>query len=180
MDYFTFGNLATPKNDITLIDQQMIQNVNACNYNLQNYFASNTTMKGPIDFATSQPGIVLKGAGGYNIDDNSSLQIGSLQTHPRGHIDLFQRPFATVPFLGRGAVDPVMESQILQGEVGTNRGSITNVSEKNYTSYYATPLIPSLNNKITNPSYCVEESASNGWIRGGLPSREVNRDTNNY
>jgi hypothetical protein len=56
---------------------------------------------------------------GSNIDDSSRLLIGTIQTHPRCRIDLFQRPFATVPFLGRGSVDPILESQIQQGEAIT-------------------------------------------------------------
>lgn len=178
MDY-TFGNLAGPKNDITGIDDQMLQNMNYCNYNLQNFVMSNNT-ENTIQFATSQPGIVYSGPIGFNVDVGSELQTKSKQTHPRGHIDLFQRPFSTVPFLGRGAANPYVESQIQQGEMGSNRNSITNVTEKNYTNYYAVPLIPSVREKINNPSYLVEGVASEGWIRGGLPSREMNRDVNNY
>jgi len=29
---------------------------------------------------------------------------------------------------------------------------------------------------MNNPSYCVEGVASEGWIRGGVPSRELTRD----
>jgi len=184
MDYNTFGpnnfrNVTSVKNDITGIDDQMLQNINQCNYSLQNYFINHSTMKQPIDFATSQPGIMYKGPVGYSVEDNSSLN-GSFQTHPRGHIDLYQRPFVTVPYLGRGSVDPVVESQIMQGEVSSNRNSVTNVIEKNYTPYYATPLIPSVQSKISNPSYLVEETASNGWVRGGVPSRELTRDKSSF
>ena len=40
-------------------------------------------------------------------------------------------------------------------------------------------LVPSLKATIQNPSNLVEGVAVNGWIRGGLPSREVTRD-NDY
>jgi hypothetical protein len=138
-------------------------------------------MKKPIDLATTQPGIMYNGgyntgAGGCNIDNSSKLLIGSIQTHPRCHIDLFQRPFATVPYLGRGSVNPVMESQIQQGEQIVNKKSVTNLSEKSYVTYHSTPLLPSIKEKVSNPANCVEGVASEGWIRGGIPSRELTRD----
>jgi hypothetical protein len=159
--------------------QTDIQNVASCNYTTQNYFASDCTMKNAKSLATSQPGIMYNGgynsgSGGCNIDDSSKLQIGSIQTHPRCHIDLFQRPFATVPYLGRGSVNPIMESQIQQGEQIVNKKSTSNLSEKSYIKYHQTPLLPAVQEKIKNSS--IESDASQGWIRGGVPSRELTRD----
>jgi hypothetical protein len=115
------------------------------------------------------------GAGGCNIDDSSKLQIGTIQTHPKSRIDLFQRPFATVPFLGRGAVNPIMESQIQQGEQLVNKRSVNNLSEKSYIKYHQTPLLPAVKDRIDN-STKIESDAADGWIRGGVPSRELTRD----
>ena len=159
--------------------QTDIQNVASCNYSTQNYFASDCTMKNAKALATTQPGIMYNGgynsgAGGCNIDESSMLQIGTIQTHPRCRIDLFQRPFATVPYLGRGSVNPVMEAQIQQGEQIVNKRSVNNLSEKSYIKYHQTPLLPAVQEKIKNSS--IESDASQGWIRGGVPSRELTRD----
>ena len=180
---FTFDNMSRIGNDSCNLDQTQIQNVNASNYLLQNFFSNDCTMKKPIELATMQPGIQYSGghgsgAGGCNIDTSSQLQQGSLVTNPRCRIDLFQRPFATVPFLGRGSVDPLLESQIQQGELLTNRRSVNQLSEKNYGKYKNTPLLPDIKDRVTNPAYCVEGVASDGWIRGGIPSRELTRDKN--
>jgi hypothetical protein len=182
---YTFDNMSRIGNDSCCIDQNTIQNVVACNYMTQNYFASDCSMKNPIKLATTQPGIMYNGgynsgAGGCNIDDSSKLLIGTIQTHPRCHIDLFQRPFATVPYLGRGSVNPVVESQIQQGEQITNKRSVNQLSEVNYAKYSNTPLLPSVKNTISNPSNYVEGVASEGWIRGGVPSRELTRDTDYF
>jgi hypothetical protein len=120
------------------------------------------------------------GSGGCNIDDSSELLIGTIQTHPKCHISLFQRPFATVPYLGRGSVNPVVESQILQGEQNVNKKSVTNLSEKSYVTYHSTPLLPSVKEKVSNPANYVEGVASEGWIRGGVPSRELTRDVDYF
>lgn len=178
---YTFDNMSRIGLDCCNISQTDIQNVVACNYTTQNYFASDCSMKNPIALATTQPGIMFKGgynsgAGGCNIDNSSKLLIGSIQTHPRCHIDLFQRPFATVPFLGRGSVNPIIESQILQGEQIVNKRSVNHLSEKSYIKYHQTPLLPVIQEKINNPSNKIEQDASEGWIRGGVPSRELTRD----
>ena len=179
---YTFQNMSRIGLDDCNKSQTDIQIVASCNYTTQNYFASDCTMKNAKSLATSQPGIMYNGgynsgAGGCNIDDSSKLQIGSIQTHPRCHIDLFQRPFATVPYLGRGSVNPIMESQIQQGESLTNKRSVNNLSEKSYIKYHQTPLLPAVQEKIKNSS--IESDASQGWIRGGVPSRELTRD-NDY
>jgi hypothetical protein len=138
-------------------------------------------MKNPIHLATTQPGVMYNGghnigAGGCNIDTNSQLMIGTIQTHPRCHIDLFQRPFATVPFLGRGSVNPVIESQIQQGEQLINKRSVNTLSEKSYIKYHQTPLLPAIREKFDNSSHKIETDASEGWVRGGVASRELTRD----
>ena len=178
---YVFDNISRIGNDNCCVDQKTIQNAGYANYTLQNYFISDCSMKKPIELATTQPGIFYNGgynvgAGGCNIDDSSKLQIGTVQTHPRCHIDLFQRPFATVPYLGRGSVNPVVESQIQQGELNINKRSVNNLSEKSYIKYSNTPLLSSVKNRLTNPAYSVEGVASSGWIRGGIPSRELTRD----
>ena len=100
---FTFDNMSRIGNDSCNLDQNSIQNMNASNYLLQNYFSNDCSMKSPIELATMQPGVFYNGghnvgAGGCNIDTSSQLLLGSEVTNPRCKIDLFQRPFATVPF----------------------------------------------------------------------------------
>ena len=42
-----------------------------------------------------------------------------------------------------------------------------------------TPLLPTIEQKVSNPANCVESIAHSGWIRGGLPSRIATRQGNN-
>jgi hypothetical protein len=182
MSDFVFEKMSRIGNDECYLDQTSIQNVNTCNYTLQNYFASNCSMQKQIDLATTQPGIFYKGtysvgSMGCNINDNSNLTIGTVQTNPKCRLDLKQRPFLTVPFLGRGSVNPVVESQMQQGEAMINKKSTNNSSEKCYIKYHHTPLLPVMKEKITNPANSLEDDASKGWIRGGIPSRELTRDS---
>jgi len=182
---YSFNDLTRLGDDHCTIDQNSIQNVNTCNYLLQNYYTKDCSMKDAKALATSQPCINYKGSlgigpNGCNVDDSSKLLIGGLNTHPRCRIDLFQRPFATVPYLGRGSVDPVVESQMLQGDSITNRRSVTHLTEKSFLKHHTTPLIPEVKETIQNPNNLVEGVAQDGWIRGGVPSRELTKDQNYF
>jgi hypothetical protein len=104
------------------------------------------------------------------------LLIGTINTHPKCRISLYERPFKTVPFLGRGSSNPVLESHIQQGDMVTNKKSINTTTEQSYIPYMNYPLLPSIENSITNPANLVEGVAVDGWIRGGAPSRELQKD----
>lgn len=137
-------------------------------------------MKNPIALATMQPGIMYRGSyntasSGCNIDESSKLTLGTVHTHPKYHVDLFQRPYVTVPYLGRGSVHPTTESQILQGEQVTNRRSVNQLSERNHSKYMYTPFIPEMDKHLQG-TRVFESDADSNWVRGGIPVRELERD----
>ena len=61
------------------------------------------------------------GIGGCTVNDETELKLGTMQTNPKCRISLQQRPFLTVPYLGRGAVDSITESKLQQGDAVSNR-----------------------------------------------------------
>ena len=178
---YTFDNMTRIGQDSCDMSQDNIQNAKGGSYMLTNYFTKYCGMKKPIEFATSQPNVFysgshLVGMDGCNIDANSDLSIGTIQTHPKCRISLYQRPFATVPYLGRGPSNVILESKLQQGDMITNKKSVNTTTEISYMPYSNYPLIPSLQATVTNPTNLVEGAAAEGWIRGGLPSRELTRD----
>jgi hypothetical protein len=42
--------------------------------------------------------------------------------------------------------------------------------------YRTTPLIPEMKENFDNSTKYMETNAAAGWIRGGVPSRELTRD----
>lgn len=179
---YIFNNLSRIGNDDCGMDQRNIQNLNSSNYMLNNFFSSDCNMKRPIDFAIAQPGINFNGShqvgiGGCNIDTNSQLFNGRTMTRPPCRISLFERPFKTVPFLGRGESNPLVESRLWQGDYNINKKSVNPSSEVCLVNHEMYPLIPSIADTISNPANLVEGVAVNGWIRGGVPSREIERET---
>jgi len=165
--------------DRTDLSQQTLQNVEYANYMLDG-FRPACPLSSAIDFATSQPNINFTGSyqtsvGGSNISENSQLLINDL-SRTKCRISLTQRPYSTVPYLGRGKCDPTLESQMQQGDFANNKKSINPTSEICYSQYAQTPLLPTVKATISNPANLIESSAAEGWIRGGLPSRELARD----
>jgi hypothetical protein len=73
-----------------------------------------------------------------------------------------------------------MESQIQQGEQIVNKKSINTLAETSYIKYHQTPLLPAIQQRINNPANQIENIASDGWVRGGLPSRELTRDADYF
>jgi hypothetical protein len=179
---FVFNNSKRIGDDECSRDITAVQNTNTCNYYTQNFFRADCTMTAAKQFATSQPGINYSGSMGSdvcgsNIDTNTELRIGAQQPHTKCKLDLVQRPFATVPYLGRGAGNPAMESDLQRGHRASSRKTATNLSEKSPMSYHTVPLIPEMRRIIQNPAVRVESAADPNWIRGGVASREINRDT---
>jgi len=76
---------------------------------------------------------------------------------------------------GRG--NPDVESLLLHPEqvrLGKECGTVT----ENFFDGQFTPMIDMLKKNIQNPKNLIPEVAANGWIRGGVPSREYVRDLN--
>jgi len=179
MHDYTFYGQSRIGDDRCGISQRNIQNAEASTYILDN-FRQSCPMSSAIEFATSQPNVNFNGShqvgiNGCNIDSNSALSITKL-TRPDCRITLNQRPYVTVPFLGRGKGNSDLESKLLQGDLANNRKSANPSSEICHMGYRNTPMLESLKNTISNPENLCESSAADGWIRGGLPSRDLTRD----
>jgi len=179
---YTFNNQTRIGDDSCDLSQSSIQNVNAANYLLTN-FKPECPMTNAVEFATSHPFVNFSGShqigiGGCNIDESSQLQISEL-TRSKCKISLTQRPFVTVPYIGRGKSNAVLETQLQQGELANNKKSINPSAELSYLKYSQTPLIPEIKMTINNPANLIEGVAAEGWIRGGIPTRDLIRDQDN-
>ena len=180
---YKFHNMSRIGDDSCAMSQRNVQNVDAGNYMLQNYFSADCAMRNGLALALSQPSINFTGShqvgvGGCNVDANSTLLIDQGQNKPRCRISLYQRPFATVPYLGRGTSHPELESQLQQGDRQSAKKSVLQTTEQSHMPYTTTPLVPSLAESVTNPSHLVESVAMDGWVRGGIPSREIAKNDN--
>jgi hypothetical protein len=176
---YVFQNMSRIGLDNCFTQQRDIENTNYTNYMLENYFASDCSMMKPIELATSQPAMIPSGgygsgAGGCNINNSSQLLIGSIQTHPRCRISLLERPFATVPYLGRGNTNPIIESQIQQGEQTITKKSVSSLGQISQFSYYP-PILGQANQQRMNDY----NNALGTTPRSGINSKDMYRDISN-
>jgi len=174
---YMFDNLTGLGNDSTGITEKELQSQYHNNYTTTNHFKNQVVTGAPTKFATSQPNVFLTRAPhgslrGSEIDVESNLLISTIQTNPKCKLNLQQRPYLTVPYLGRGPAKPLLESKLQQGSQVEQLKSCKTVTEKGF-SREKTPLVESLQETIQNPDNLIEGNAHQGWIRGGLPSRQL-------
>ena len=178
-NYF-FNNMTNINEDSCSIAQNGILNSKASNYMVENFYPA-CPMSKAIDFATKQPSVFYNGSyqvgiNGCNIDTSSTL-LKSNEPRAACRINLLERPFLTVPYLGKGPYNCNVECDLIQGNLNTNRKSVNPTSEYSYSNYTNYPLIPQIQKTLANPNNCIESVASAGWIRGGLPSRDMSKDS---
>lgn len=177
---YTFNGTSRMRNDNTDKSQQTITNTKFNNYMLSSYF-SDTRSDDHVAFATAMPSMMFTGINGgasgginsFTVDVDSTLNIKKENGRALEKLSLQQRPFLTVPYLGRGSCDTVLESQLKQGDIVANKKSVSTITEQSFTNNHMYPLIDSIKDTITNPKYLVQEAALDGWIRGGSATREM-------
>lgn len=172
---YSFYNMARIENDNTTQTQQTLQNDRYSDYTTTNYF-SQKPADNQIQFATQQPAVVptgVTGAGisGEKVENESNLLLETENERNLGRLNLMQRQFLTVPYLGRGSADPTLELQLLEGEPITEKKSTSTVMTQSFMGYSLYPTNDDMENRTSDAKYTVEESAMNGWVRGGADTR---------
>jgi hypothetical protein len=178
---YTFNGTTRIRSDNTDRSQTNIQNTRFGDYMLSNYF-SDTRSDDHVLFATNQPSVMFGGSfgasngiGAGNVEVDSMLNVKKENARSLEKLSLQQRPFLTVPYLGRGSCDTMLESQLRQGDIITNKKSVSTVSEQSYSNLHMYPLIDSIKDTVTNPNYLVQEAVLDGWTRGGSASRVASK-----
>lgn len=157
--------------------QKTLDNTRYANYLFSNYI-SNVSSTEHITFATSQPSITFTGLtngtglNGDIVDADSALNIQTTQARPLEKVQLYQRPFVTVPYMGRGFSNPGLESHLQQGETTNQMKSVGTVMEQSFLPYSVHPVDQHMQDRVNDSRYTVEEQALQGWIRGGSVTRE--------
>jgi hypothetical protein len=175
---YSFNNTGRIGADATDKTQQNLANTQYTNYVLTDHFSSNLS-DSHVQFATQQPTMNFNGLANGNgihnaaVDNESTLKLKSTEERPLEKLQLFSRPYLTVPYLGRGSCDPSLESQLLQGEPVTEKKSVSTIMEKSFGAYSLYPTDNKMENRVTDASNTIEESAMAGWVRGGKSTRET-------
>jgi hypothetical protein len=167
--------------DITDQTQRNVYNTRFANHTLANYYTQSSATSN-TKFAIDQPTMMVSGTAlgaGVNsidVDAESLLNLESIQQRHYEKLQLHERPYLTVPYLGRGSCDPAIESQLQQGEIVSDKKSVSTIMEKSFANYSLYPMDNNMTERTKNPSYMVEESAMSGWVRGGMMTRDMALD----
>jgi hypothetical protein len=174
---YTFNQMGRIGYDNTDATQRQMQNTKYSTSVLSNYF-SDKLSDSHVQFATAHPGVFSNGMnGGFGLsgigaENESSLFWGMTQERSLEKLQLMERPFLTVPYLGKGSCNPLLESQLQQGETVRGKKSVSTVMEQNFMNPQTYPMDSDLAQRVQNPAFSVEEAALQGWVRGGSSTRE--------
>lgn len=178
---FMFHNMGRIGNDKIDQSQQTVHNTRFANHMLSDYFSENVS-DNHVKFATNQPSMNFNGlAHGSGIsslvvDESSALLLNTEQQRTGAKIQLHQRPFATIPYLGRGSCNPELESKMLKGQDLFVRKSEQEQNDSCHTTRSFYPVDSEMRQRVEDPSNTVEEAALNGWVRGGENTRHTSSD----
>ena len=124
---YTFNNMGRLGSDITDNTQRNLQNTKQANYLFSDYVSGNLS-DSHVKFATSNlttnfTGLTHgTGLNGNLVDVDSSLMLKKGEDRPLEKLQLMQRPFLTVPFLGKGSCDTTKSNKQTVPGVMSQRG----------------------------------------------------------
>lgn len=170
-----FNQSARIGSDMTDVSQRTLQNTKYLDRNLDSIFYPDSHSH--IDFATNYTGMMASGMNGgvglgpQTVEHETDIFWKTSSQRPLEKLQLMQRPFITVPYLGKGSCDTVLESQLMQGDLVRNKKSVSTIMENNFMPLDNYPLDNEKLNRMKSSQYTVEEIALGGWVRGGQTSR---------
>jgi hypothetical protein len=159
--------------------QTNLQNTRFANYQLASYFSENAS-DSHVQFATRQPAMfsngIVHGNGlvGAAVDHDTALRYTTETDREQHKLQLHPRAFASVPYLGRGSCNPDLESQMRQGDSVAEKKSVGTIMDKSFMGYTLYPVDADMQARTTDATLTVQESALDGWVRGGSSTREMN------
>jgi hypothetical protein len=65
-----------------------------------------------------------------------------------------------------------------QGETVADKKSVSTIMEKSFSQYALYPTDDKMTDRVNDPAKNVEEAAMNGWVRGGMMTRDMSQDPN--
>ena len=170
---------AMSHDDKCFIDIDTRMSIGPGNYSITNLYDCECLMPQTILNATDNIAVTFKNGVGTEapcvVDDGSRLRIGLHKKYPKCVQQLYERPYKTVPYMGRGYLRPDEESELKFAEDTKIKRSCNTLSGITIPHQY-TPLIDHLSFNVQNTDHIVQEALDPAWRRGGADTRLVVRD----
>ena len=150
-------------------------------YQVSNFHECECAAPNTKDLSLEQPEVQYRDGYGWtsingcNIDSDSKLRNARNLTNLNVIQQLYERPYLTVPFMGRGPGNTPVETKLIYGE-----DTFQNKPCNNLAGIYIdrfTPMIDCIKDNIQNTIHIIPEDNEKTWIRGGQPSRQIIRNT---
>ena len=173
-----FRDFTKNHDDACYKGEQTKQSLGPGVYQTSNHYQCDCSIPDVVEKATSLPLVYFQngyGVGGCVIDESTTMRFGKTKNNPKCPVQLLERPYLTVPYMGRGAGDQNLETQLLPGEPTKERRQCNTLSGITIDNYF-TPLIQHLKDNVQDPIHIVPEYVSEGWIRGGSNTRLIVKD----
>lgn len=163
--------------DKCFIDIDTRQSIGPGNYGVTNLYDCECLIPDIVKNATDN--VCVPFTNGHDVapcvvDDSSKLRIGLQKKYPKCPQQLYERPYKTVPYMGRGVLMVDQDSELKFAEDSRTKRSNNTLSGISIGNYF-TPLLDHLSYNVQNPDHIIEENIL-GWVRSGIPSRTLIRD----
>ena len=179
---FNLYNKASIKDDPVAIDLSIIQSQGPGNYSLNNTYGCGCELTDVRDVQLSQVTVNFNGGAGWIgekgclVDNDTSLRQNDDKITNKNYIhQLVEREHLTTGDLTKGYFDVDVESVIRPGIIASDDKACNSLSGVTIGNYF-TPMIPKLRDEVQNPVHIIPENSMDSWVRGGLPTRQMQRN----
>lgn len=179
---FNLFTKASLLSDRVAVDLDVIQSQGPGYYTMENMYGCGCELKDAREVQLSQPMINFEGGKGWIgekgclVDVDSKLREDKDKITDKRYIrQLIERPHLTTPNLVKGYFDVDVESVIRPGNFASDDKACNSLSGVTIGNYF-TPMIPKLQDEVQNPVHIIPEDSMQSWVRGGLPSRQMQRN----
>lgn len=176
---FNVNYKAMSHDDKCFIDIDTRQSIGPGNYGITNYFDCECMIPQTVKNATDNVTIPFKNGYGTEqacvVDDGSKLRWGLTRKFPKCNQQLFERPYKTIPYMGRGYLKPDEESELKFAEDTKIKRSCNTLSGITIPHVF-TCQIDHINYNIQNPTHLIQEYNDPAWRRGGVSTPNIIRD----
>lgn len=167
---FMFDKLSRMGDDPLTNSQRNIMNNSYSSHQLYNPYSENSVDQA-MNLATNQPNMFIKGTNaispfGRNISESTTLG-RSIMTNPNIKISLQERPYKTIPYLGKGNIDVTVENQLKWGDTLREHKSVVKIGESTYLDLDSYPLHDYVKKSVT------DRSSVNGQWSNGINTRDM-------
>ena len=169
--------------DKLTVDLDSLQSQGPGLYHMDNQNGCECGLKEARSIQVSQPGINFSGGVGWIaekgclVDNDSEMrQDKGKLTNQRDINQIVERLFATTPNISKGFHDVDVESVLISSDFSSDHKPCNSLAGVSIGNYF-TPMIPKLSEEVQDPRHIVQEDSQADWVRGGLPTRQMVRNS---